>query len=307
MMGALHKMTLAALLLCIVMTVLSAHIRLSDSGIGCEPWPDCFYSSFAIDDAPGITIKAVDANKGLRVFHRITASVFGLIAVILFVFCLWFRKRLAVPIIPVTVVLLLTLVLAMVGMNTPDIVHPLVTTINLGGGMLLCAVLYRFRLSLLSAETAHHQSLASGLLMLAGLVTYVCIVSGAWTSANFAAGSCDRLMSCSHEGKIGLAFDPSRALVIEGGAIISDAETSMIVLYHQLVAFALAILLIGIGLHALLQKRTEALIYLIMLTCLMLAAAVPVTGLLLAELHNLFSLLLLLTLVHQYHYSLRGS
>ena len=110
MRQVLYVLTLISLLLAIAMTVLSAYIRLGDSGIDCEPWPSCFQSSFMIDDEPGISIHQQDPNKGLRLLHRLMASTFGLVVIVLFTISLWYRRteRVAGPLL----LFLLTVLLA---------------------------------------------------------------------------------------------------------------------------------------------------------------------------------------------------
>lgn len=75
----MRRLITAALFMSVLMTVLNAYIRLSDSGIGCEPWPAC--TNLTISGWPSITITEDDTNKYLRVLHRITASVFGIVAI----------------------------------------------------------------------------------------------------------------------------------------------------------------------------------------------------------------------------------
>ncbi|MBD3646585.1 MAG: heme A synthase, partial [Pseudomonadales bacterium] len=59
-MSLFYRMTWIAFVLSVAMTILSAWIRLADSGIGCAPWPTCFREQFVVDPEPGIAIAESD-------------------------------------------------------------------------------------------------------------------------------------------------------------------------------------------------------------------------------------------------------
>ena len=287
----LRRLITAALLMSVLMTVLSAYIRLSDSGIGCEPWPAC--TNLSISGSPGITIAADDTNKYLRVLHRITASVFGVVAIVLCVVSAWYRKSLDIgPMIP-GAVLLLTVVLAIVGMNTPDVLHPIIATLNISGGMLLTAMLYDLYMSNNKPNVRRNKWLLA-----TAAVVYLTIVSGAWVSANFVGcqGNCPMTGDPAH------AFHPDRELNIDQfGHIIADGQDGIIMAVHVWLSIVVAMVIIILAYQAFPVRSQDTAIYLIILGCLMIPGFVSISSVHAAHLHNFFSLLLLLRLVHHMH------
>src|SRR6188768_4578616 len=88
-----------ALLLVVLLVSLSAYLRLSHSGIGCEDWPDCYgrigEAPDAVEAAEGWPLStAEDAYRQLvdkssqplswaTPLHRLVASVLGLLVLAL--------------------------------------------------------------------------------------------------------------------------------------------------------------------------------------------------------------------------------
>jgi heme A synthase len=284
--------TLIALALSLAMTVLSAHIRLSDSGIDCSPWPECFASSYKIDDQPGISIHQEDPNKGVRMLHRMLASTFGLLVLFQFSVAVWYRKTQATGLLLPTVILALTIVLAVVGMNTPDILHPIITLVNLAGGMTLSACLYWYLLGFYPASTG------KPITLITLISVSLAILSGAWVSGNFAAGACETV--CSWQGNLGAAFDPGRTLDLTDEGLRIDHQQQIILLAHQLLAFISFALLIFVA--ALLRPFTRS--------ALLLGATFGFGAIIvsehfgqsvwLASTHNGLALIIPLLLIHQY-------
>lgn len=287
----MRRLVTAALLMSVLMTVLSAYIRLTDSGIGCEPWPAC--TSLSISDSPGITITADDTNKYLRVLHRVTASVFGIVAIVLCVVSVWYRKRLDFGAVIPGAVLLLTVVLAIVGMNTPDVLHPIIATLNISGGMLLTAMLYDLYMSGDRPKVRRNKWL-----LVTAAVVYLTIISGAWVSANF-VGCQDE---CPMAGDPAQAFHPDRELNIDQfGHIVADGQGGIIMGVHVWLSIVVATVIIVLAYQAFPVRPQDTAIYLIILGCLMIPGIVSISSVHAAHLHNFFSLLLLLRLVHHMH------
>lgn len=299
-------MTTAALLLSLAMSILSAWIRLADSGLDCTPWPACYGAAVVVDAEPGLTVGPTDTNPGLRVAHRFMASAFGILAVLLTTAALWYRRTIpASPVWPV-LILLVTVLLAIIGLESPAIDRPIITTINLLGGMVLAVVLLHWLLALRTpVRQMPPEALASVIAL--GLALVV-TANGGWVSANFAAGSCDGVFSCqlSDNANVFAAFDPGRQLEIAAGKIVLDADTAAILFVHQasgpLLAFALifasvvAIAARGYRHHLLLAPGLLGV--LVLLIAIEGGRPSPLTALL----HNGVSLALLLTLVWQIHY-----
>lgn len=295
---AFARLTLASLVLAVLMSVLSAYIRLADSGIDCEPWPECHLYSFRIDSQPGITIGAEESHQGLRTAHRFMASLFGVAAILMVILSWWSRDQISTRLLPL-LVFILTLVLTFVGMRTPDLPHPAVMLTNLLGGMLLSALLLWQYLRCLGPGCFSLPALAVWLLLVTALA------SGAWVNANFAAGACPDLFNCSASLRAE-AFDPARVLDIRDGHIIADGAQPLIYAVHGMLSVMLVV--------AVLAYTTWVYQREMRLPVLPLGLVVGLAGLALLEplfrstasaaAHNLLSLLLLLSVTRECY---RGS
>src|SRR5512133_1872511 len=71
-MASLRKVAFACAALVLAITTLSAFIRLSAGGLGCEPWPRCYVEA-AQATQPGNAAPATAAVAAARIAHRITA------------------------------------------------------------------------------------------------------------------------------------------------------------------------------------------------------------------------------------------
>lgn len=307
-----YRMTWLALLLSLAMTVLSAGIRLSESGIGCEPWPACYAGQYAIDSEPGIAIAAEDPRRGFRMLHRIMASAFAVVVLVMTTVSLWYRSRLGVsPLLPVTC-FALTVALSIVGIKTPDVVHPVVTAINLTGGMLLAALLWQLMTVQREGRATRSPRGMFAWLSLASVVAVLLVIaSGSWVSGNFAVTACDGILACSSMGQASFAaaFDPGRELAIEAGRMVLGAEQALIGFVHHGLAIVLFVLVIAAAVAGWRKARPVAitssvLAVLLMISGLVETAAPSIPS---ANLHNFLSLVLMLTLIHQYNRSTRES
>ncbi len=290
------------------MTSLSAYIRLADSKIGCEPWPLCQMENIQIDKNPGITITAADDNKGLRIMHRLMASSFGILAILLVLLSIWYRRDIRTsPLLAITC-FILTVILAVVGMATPDLLHPVITFTNLTAGMMTIAVLWLLVLRLQSPGIAQ-----PNLHGLANIFLVIAVIgSGAWVSANYATSACHGLMNC---GPVSLeeyssAFNPGRELQLIGTSIVPGEAASIIGLTHRLMVLLLMTSLAVIAYRHYRAPRSmsgETSFVILFLMMIIVVTSVIEGGkpsLLSAWLHNFWSTLLLLAMV--FHYFLSG-
>ncbi len=309
---SLYILALVGLLMSLVMTSLSSFIRLADSGIGCDPWPECQAIYFTIDEQPGITIASGDKNKGLRVLHRFMASAFGIVAVLLLVLSTWYRKVVRTPPTLAIVCFILTVILALVGMDTPDLLHPVVTLTNLTAGMVTTAVLW---LLVLQIQTPLMKGEPAGLYLLNLINIYLVIMviaSGAWISANFAAGACEGFLDCRNISGESFqnAFNPMREIQRVGDTLFLGDVQSTIEWSHHLAAVLLC------GSLAIASYKNFATSNLTTLAIIGLTVGLVIAGtlesgaglgsesrqptLLSAWIHNFWSMLLLLAVVYQY-------
>lgn len=193
--STLAKLAWACAALVLAITTLSAFIRLSQAGVGCQPWPQCYGRSAqpAAQEAAGGAIAAA------RITHRVVAVVallliIGMVMVTLSATpVLWREGRMALGLLG------LALFLAILGRWTAGARVPAVMLGNLLGGFAL------FALSCLLAVTASsRRPLAApaapnrlsrwawpAVVLLAGQ-----LVLGGLVSATYAGLSCPELASC---------------------------------------------------------------------------------------------------------------
>ena len=221
-MTLFRRLAMAALLLCAVVVVFGAYVRLSDAGLGCPDWPGCYghltvpteaeHIERAREDFPERPVEHAKAWKEMA--HRYLASTLGLLIVGLAL--LSFRA--GMPRVLPKVLLGLVVFQGLLGMWTVTwLLKPLAVTAHLLGGMATLALLFWLWLGTRPAaapaprppRTRRLAGLA--LALLAGQ-----IFLGGWTSSNYAALACIDLPTCHGslwpELDIGEAFTLWRGL-----------------------------------------------------------------------------------------------
>ena len=295
-------LSIIALTLILSMACLSAYIRLASSSIGCLPWPDCQASNYAIDPEPGIAITADDDNRGLRLLHRLMASTFAIVATLLMLTSIWYRQQIHIRPTLAILCFALTILLALVGINTPNILLPAITLVNLTGGMLTTGIVWLLVLQLRNPP-ANSPMTPRRWLNLAniGLVTIV-IASGAWVSGNFAAGTCAGFLGCGPLSveQIADAFNINRELVESDGRLLFSDVRPSIEWGHHFLAILLCISLIVSATLNYENTGKTAISTLTIAIGLVALGILEEPTLLSAWIHNFWSLLLLLAVVYQY-------
>jgi len=125
-----------AVALVLLVVVCSATLRLASNGVGCTPWPACYAQA---DTAAPLPDDAVpDWQRTLRLTHRISATVAGLVFV--FIVAFGFGHWSASQRVAGVSLWVLALALALIGRITPSEL-PAVVLANLLGGHLLLAAL----------------------------------------------------------------------------------------------------------------------------------------------------------------------
>src|ERR1700741_4890909 len=204
-------LTTAALLLCAVVVVFGAYVRLSDAGLGCPDWPGC-YGQLTVPTAPEHVAAAQQqfpqrplehAKASKEMVHRYLASTLGLLIVGLAL--LSFRD--GVPRALPRVLLALVVFQGLLGMWTVTwLLKPLVVTAHLLGGMTTLALLGWMFLEQRRPGTEVQASPptkapATGPRWAAGLALALLagqIFLGGWTSSNYAAAACPDFPTCQH-------------------------------------------------------------------------------------------------------------
>ena len=217
----LRALALAGVLLCFVVVVLGAYVRLNAAGLGCPDWPGCYGHATPLGAEQSATAQAAFPNRPLdmgkawkEMIHRYAASTLGFIIVVIAALAIVYRRRKLLS-VPYAVVLLSTVVVqGMLGMLTVTWqLKPLIVTLHLIFGMTTLGLLWWLWLSLPSqlwGGMAMRPGFNSGgggsavaamrvahRLVLLGLVALaVQIVLGGWTSSNYAAVACPDFPTC---------------------------------------------------------------------------------------------------------------
>ena len=305
-MVALSRLILLTALLSWFVVALGAYVRLSDAGLGCPDWPGCYgrlaapvslehrqAAQAAFPDHP------LEVHKAWKeMLHRYSAGTLGLL--ILAIFFLAWRKR--GPLFPYASMLLALVVFqALLGRWTvTELLHPVIVSAHLLGGMATLALVAWIWLSL---QPRRAQIAASGVLRagaIAGLlVVALQIALGGWTSSHYAALACGDTLSC--RGSWLPAMDLGQGFSL-GAAAASPEALTAIHWSHRLGAVAVVLVLVPLAMALLRRpalRRWGAALLTLLAVQLGLGLANIGLGLPLAAavLHNAVAALLLVLLV----------
>ena len=146
-MDTFRLLAKSAVLLCLVVVVLGAWVRLTDAGLGCPDWPGC-YGQIVVPQDPGAAAawpeRPLESGKAWReMIHRYAAATLGLLIVALAVMAWRGRARVGRPVALPTALLWLVIFQGMLGMWTVTLLlKPLVVTAQLLGVMTTLAQLF---------------------------------------------------------------------------------------------------------------------------------------------------------------------
>ncbi len=197
----LSRLAWACAVLILLITSLSAFIRLSRAGVGCEPWPQCHTlrrdmtpAAIAGLDSPGV-VRA-------RLAHRVVASAALFLVIAMLVFCytrvpaLRREGRLALALV------LLGVFLAVLGRAAGDSRAVAVVLGNLLGGFAMFALAVSLALSCGARTGTHAPGPRLRRFALAGLAVMAAQVAiGGLLSATGEASRCGASLVCDvHRG-----------------------------------------------------------------------------------------------------------
>jgi heme a synthase len=213
-----RPLAIAALVLCFVVVVLGAYVRLSAAGLGCPDWPGCYghftpAGAIAAADAAGGTLKgtAVEPAKAWKeMIHRYAAATLGALICLIAAIAIQNRKTLMVS--PGYGLGLVGLVITqgILGMLTVTwLLKPVVVTAHLLLGMVTLATLWwlvltigRRQDSVWRGSTPFLGSSLPRTRQIAGLALILLAVQiglGGWTSSHYAATGCPDFPKCQGE------------------------------------------------------------------------------------------------------------
>jgi cytochrome c oxidase assembly protein subunit 15 len=257
----IRRLAFTGLLLCFVVVVLGAYVRLSAAGLSCPDWPGCYGAPTPLGiahdaTAPGaLSHAAPDVGKAWReMIHRYAAGSLALIIVILAVLAATGRGRRMIGLHFAGALLVIVIFQASLGMLTVTLrLTPLIVTLHLIFGMTTLALLawlwLSVRKSARAPAPAAPQYLLQRLCLAALVVLAMQIALGGWTSSNYAATACPDFPTC--QGRWWPPSDYAHAFVLrrviglnyEGGTLAEPARVA-IQLTHRLGACAATLMLV---------------------------------------------------------------
>jgi cytochrome c oxidase assembly protein subunit 15 len=196
----IRPVAIGAFLLCFIVVVLGAYVRLSAAGLSCPDWPGCYGHV-----SPSGVAEAGKAWK--EMIHRYAAATLGLLIVTLVALAIQTRKERLISLPYAMSLLVLVVTQGLLGMLTVTrLLEPLIVTAHLVLGMSTLAMLWWLVLTVgrreLSAWRGSTAFLGSSLphtrriALLALAVLGLQIALGGWTSSHYAAAGCPDLPKC---------------------------------------------------------------------------------------------------------------
>ncbi len=283
----------------LAVTTLSAFIRLSNAGLGCADWPQC-YGERGLQAASAIGARSHEVNATVvaRIAHRVMAVAALLIIVLLIMVCIGDRPRLRGSGSIAVALLALALFLAVLGRWSSGSRVPAVSMANLIGGFAMLALSLRLAIGADVSRPPRQRVAAAAALLF--LVAQVCV--GGLVSASHAGLSCIGWSDCAAAAHAipWSTLDPWREPLLSAGPPFNEAG-ALSQSIHRGIAVLLVLVIPTLALLAWRggRRRTAA-------ALLALLAAQALVGLAMAQgslplalalLHNVLAACLLATLV----------
>lgn len=247
-LASLRKVALACAVLVLVITSLSAFLRLSSSGLGCEPWPQCYGQSLR-DRQQGAAAPAVGIVTAARITHRV-AAVAALLLIILMVMNTWSKA----PVLRregrmVLGLLFLAVFLAILGRWTANAKVPAVVLGNLLGGFAMFALSCRLAESLFPDSGTESRAVPARWALAGIVVLLVQVALGGLVNATHAGLSCPDLLACDLTGSSWQALNPWREPAFEAAAP-TNPSGALVQWLHRIGALAVFAVLLPLGIAA---------------------------------------------------------
>lgn len=226
----MRRLTAFAFALVVLLTAVSAFIRLSQAGLGCSPWPSCYA---LLDAAP-------QAFPVAALLHRLSASTLGILVLLINVSA-WRRggqRTLAAA------TLLITLLLAALGVRSGGLSVPAVVLGNFSGGLLLTVLLGALLVDHRGNSRLSHP--ARPMVLTTVLICTAAIATGIASSAFYGNAGCSGWW-CDTPQPLG-PLEPFAPLGLDstGHVAIAGAATSL-QWFHRLCGLAVVIAFAGLA------------------------------------------------------------
>lgn len=202
-MRTLPKWLALTMLLTYILIVVGAAVRVADAGMSCPDWPMCYGKAWPFPvslEETGYT----NLQVFLEWFHRLLASVVGVMILIGSIWSFMVRKRhKMMPIFGVLSLLMLVsqVFLGMVTVNMSN--ENWTVALHLGNAMILFGLLVTWRrLAALGGEKSESVDVnwkGKAVLWVITLSVFLTMLLGAMVSTSYAGGSCGGLFSCHGE------------------------------------------------------------------------------------------------------------
>jgi heme a synthase len=295
----LRRLAGVCAVLVLVVTSLSAYMRLSKAGVGCGDWPRCYGQSLR-ESQQGVAVHPEEqaATAVARLVHRIAATGALLLVVTMVLVCLGARPLLRDEGVLAVALLGLALFLAVLGRWSSDARIPAITLGNVLGGFMMVALSVRLAVAGLGLESPRLR-LWAGAALLAMLMQ---IGLGSLLSASFSALSCGTLDDClARAGQLGWdALNPWREPALQSQPSVNP-DGALVNLLHRGLGIGLVVFVLPLSYMLMRRGRpnSAAALFLLLIAqaaigLAMLQGELPLN---LALLHNLLAATLLAALV----------
>ena len=231
----IQRLALAGVFLVLIVTTVSAYMRLTAAGLGCAQWPACYGQALSGRESSASSAPTPVA----RMLHRITATAAAALTLAIAFVALTNRRELRREPVLSAVLLALTVCLAILGRATPHAGSPAVAMGNALGGITMVALLWWLALGPAKRPSAPTPAWIIRLSGTALALAVLQVVLGTLTSSTFSALACTTLPDCDGrwwpESWSASQFDPFVAFAERGG------PSQAVHLVHRFCALALTL------------------------------------------------------------------
>jgi len=259
-----------ATVLCAVVVVVGAWVRLTDAGLGCPDWPGCYghvHPAQLTGQVDSINAaypdRPFDYQKALNeMVHRYIATTLGLLIIVLAVLSVANRRDPVQPRVLPWILLATVVLQGLLGMWTVTLLlKPLIVTLHLLGGLTTLSMLWWLSLEPERREIKAAERRVRRLALVAMGFVVLQVALGGWTSTNYAAAACTDFPRCQEtwwpQMDFADAFVLWRGLGIDYEGGVLDAPARVAIHYtHRLGAYVVTVLLVTLGIAALRRGQT---------------------------------------------------